>query len=63
LEAYEHFLHCGAWDRLWHVAREGKERWLGTARALLGLDPADRETAMEALLEDASARAGARSVR
>ena len=63
LEAYEHFLHCGSWDRLWLVVRGGKERWLTTARELLALDPAARETAMEALLENASARAGAGSVR
>ena len=61
LEAYEHFLRCGALDRLWHVVREGNERWLTTARELLALDPAARETAMEALLQDASARAGAGS--
>ena len=51
LEAYEHFLRCGALDRLWHVVRGGRERWLATARELLALDAAARETAMEALLE------------
>jgi hypothetical protein len=63
LEAYEHFLSCGALDRLWQVVHEGKERWLATARELLELDPAARETALKALLEDASARAGAGSIR
>jgi hypothetical protein len=57
LEAYEHFLRCGAPDRLWSIVREGEERWLATARELLALSPAARETAMEALLGDASARA------
>ncbi len=63
LEAYEHFLHDGALDPLWQVVHEGKERWLATARGLLALDPAARETAMEALLEDASACEGAGFVR
>ena len=43
-------------DRLWQVVREGEERWLATARELLALGPAARETAIDALLEDASAR-------
>lgn len=59
LEAHEHFLRCGALDRLGQVVRAGKERWLATAKGLLALPPAARETAMEALLENASARAGA----
>ncbi len=54
LDAYEHFLRYGDLDRLWQVVREGKERWLATARALLALDPAARESAIEALLADAS---------
>lgn len=62
LEAYEHFLRCGDLNRLWRVVREGKERWLATARVLLALGPAARETAIGALLEDASACAGADSV-
>jgi hypothetical protein len=61
--AYEHFLKHGSRDRLWQVVREGKERWLATARGLLALEPAARENAMQALLADASARAGADSVR
>jgi hypothetical protein len=55
LEAYEHFLRCGAPDRLWHVVGEGTKRWLATARALLALDPAARDTALAALLEGAPA--------
>ena len=50
LEAYEHFLRCGDLDRLWQVVHEGKERWLAAARALLAVEPAAREAAMEALL-------------
>ena len=63
LLAYEHFLRHGALERLWRVAGEGKDRWLATALGLLALDPAARVTAMEALLEDASACAGAGSLR
>jgi hypothetical protein len=59
LEAYEHFLRSGAQDRLWQVVGDGKQRWLATARALLALDPAARDTALAALLEGAPARAGA----
>lgn len=59
LEAYEHFLRCGAQDRLWQVAGDGKQRWLATARALLALDPAARDTALAALLEGAPAHARA----
>jgi hypothetical protein len=61
--AYEQFLKHGSRDRLWQVVREGKERWLATARGLLALQPAARENGMQALLADASARAGADSVR
>ena len=63
LAAYGHFLRSGDLDRLGDVAREGKERWLETARELLALEPPAREAAIEALLEDASARAGVDSVR
>jgi hypothetical protein len=42
--------------------REGKEHWLATARGLLALDPAARESAIEALLDDPSARSSAVSV-
>jgi len=50
LEAYEHFLRCGSLDRLWQVVREGRERWLESARGLLALNPAAREAAMESLV-------------
>jgi hypothetical protein len=56
-EAYEHLLRCGTLDRLWQVVHEGKERWLAVARALLALDTSGRESAMEALLKEASAGA------
>ena len=58
LEAYEHFLRYDTLDKLWQIVREGKERWLATARELVALDPAARETALQALLDDTSARAG-----
>jgi hypothetical protein len=63
LDAYEHFLRGGATDRIWHVVAEGAERWLVTARALVALEPAARDTALAGLLEVASARAGAGLVR
>jgi hypothetical protein len=50
LDAYDHFLRNAALDRLWHAVREGRERWLETARRLLALSPAAREAAMESLL-------------
>jgi hypothetical protein len=50
LEAYEHFLRSGAPDRLREVAREGRERWLACARALLALTPAERPAALQALV-------------
>jgi hypothetical protein len=42
---------------------EGQQRWLAVARALLELETTARESAMEVLLRDASAGAGASSVR
>ncbi len=63
LEAYEQFLRVGTPDQLWRVAYEGRERWLATARALLALEPAGRDTAMAALLQDAAVRPGAGAVR
>ena len=63
LAAYEQFLRDGAVARLREVVHAGSERWLATARDLLALDPADRERAIEALLEEPVACAGARSVR
>jgi hypothetical protein len=53
LEAFEHFLRTGAPERLRRVAGEGKERWLAAARGLLALEPAARDAAMAALLENA----------
>jgi len=57
LDAYEHFLRAGTLDRLWQVAREGRERWLAGARALLALNPAAREAAIESLLPPLARRA------
>ena len=59
LEAYEHFLRHDAADRLWQVVHEGQERWLAAARRLLALDAPAVESALEALLQDASAGNGA----
>jgi len=50
LEAYEHYLRGGGFDRLWQVVREGQERWLACARDLLALNPAAREAALASLL-------------
>ncbi|KPK07840.1 MAG: hypothetical protein AMJ64_05415 [Betaproteobacteria bacterium SG8_39] len=59
LEAYEHFVHTGALDRLRHAVHEGTARWLAQARALLALDPAAHEPALSALLETVSLDADA----
>ena len=61
LDAYEHYLRVGVLDRLGEVARDGRERWLATARELLAVDPGAREIATDALLANASPPAGARS--
>lgn len=53
-DAYEHFLRCGALDRLRQVVNEGKERWLAVAQALVALDAAGRGRTLELLLQDAS---------
>jgi len=53
VQAYEHHVRNGGQDRLSRVALEGTERWLATARGLLGLDPAALETAVRRLLNDA----------
>jgi hypothetical protein len=50
LQAYEAYVRDGAADRLWRVAREGQERWLEAAQRLVALTPAERATALEALL-------------
>jgi hypothetical protein len=49
LAAYEDYLRCGSPDSLWQTVREGKERWLECARALLALKPEAREAAMDSL--------------
>ncbi len=56
LEAYEHYLRDGTLDGLAQVVREGRERWLATAREMLALDPAARMRAMEDLLDEGAAR-------
>lgn len=53
LQAYERFLDCGDLDRLRHVAQEGAEVWLATARSLLDAATADRQGTLENLLEAA----------
>jgi len=58
LDAYEEFLRDGTTQRLATVVGEGTERWLATAGELLALDPAGREAALFALLDDSPARAG-----
>jgi len=63
LEAYEHFVNTGAQDRLWRAVHEGKDRWLAQARALIALEPAAREAALSALLEDDPLRADAVAAR
>lgn len=62
-EAYGHLLRDGELGPLRRVVHEGRERWLAVARGLLALDPAAREVALEALLDDASASADAGSAR
>jgi hypothetical protein len=62
-DAYEHLVRDGDLGPLWQAVHEGEERWLAAARGLLVLDPAARESAIEALLEDASALADAGSAR
>jgi Family of unknown function (DUF6866) N-terminal domain/Family of unknown function (DUF6866) C-terminal domain len=50
LEAYEAYARDADAEPLRRAAHEGAERWLETARGLLGLSPAARGTALEALL-------------
>ncbi len=56
LDAYEAFLRDGTTQRLATVVGEGAERWLGTAGELIALDPASREAALFALLDDSAAQ-------
>ena len=50
--AYEDFVGSGALERLSQVAQEGGERWLGTARELLELEPAALDALVQGLLRD-----------
>jgi hypothetical protein len=50
LDAYDELLRCGAPEPLWHVVREGEERWRECARGLLALSPAARKAALDSLL-------------
>ena len=50
LEAYERLVQDGAPEPLEEVARDGKVRWLSTARELLALQPGQREAAVTELL-------------
>lgn len=52
LAAYEHFVGTGSTDRLAMVAQEGAERWLFTARGLIGLEPGALESALRGLLAE-----------
>ncbi|MEO8848954.1 MAG: Sfum_1244 family protein [Casimicrobiaceae bacterium] len=63
LEAYEEFLRDGTTHRLATVVNEGSERWLATAGELLALDPASRESALYALLDNCEAQAGTAVIR
>ena len=54
LHAYEQFQRRGTLDPLWRIVHEGREYCLATARGLLAVDPSARESAIHALLEDAS---------
>lgn len=55
LEAYERFARDGAPESLEEVVREGKVRWLATARELLTLQPERREAAFAELLHESPA--------
>jgi hypothetical protein len=54
VQAYEDFLRHDDPGRLRQVVREGRERWLATAEALLAPDAAAREAAIGALLAAAA---------
>jgi len=54
LEAYEEFVRNGTLEPLWRAVDEGRERWLATARNLLGLEPQARELAMRSLRQAAA---------
>lgn len=61
--AYEHFLRCADLGRLSQVVREGRERWLATARDLLSLDGTGRESALQALIQGDPPRDSAQCAR
>ena len=52
MQAYEHYVRDGRTDRLNRVAQEGAERWLNTARGLIGLEPGALEAALHGLLAE-----------
>ncbi len=58
LEAYQALLRDGDLGPLRLVVREGAERWLATGRELLALDPAAREAALCAWLDDTQPQVG-----
>lgn len=60
IAAYEHFLRSGSTEALAQVVREGKSRWRAEAQALIALDSADREAAIEAMLAPDEALAARR---
>ncbi len=62
LEGYAHFLRSNDLAQLWQIVHEGTAHWLATARALLALDPGERESALHRLLEDAPPPAAGRRV-
>ena len=55
--AYQQYLQSGNLRALADVVQEGKDRWLAVARRLLALDPAGRESAIEAMLAAATVSA------
>ncbi len=63
LDAYEAFLRDGRTDRLRAIVDEGRERWLASGRELLSLEPAGREAALCAWLDDVPEPAGPAFVR
>lgn len=50
MDAYEEFVRSGATESLYRVAAEGAERWLATARGLIGLESGALEVALHGLL-------------
>jgi hypothetical protein len=52
MDAYEDFVRSGGTDSLYRVAAEGAERWLATARGLIGLEPGALDVALRGLLAE-----------